>query len=502
MTLGQRIGQYRKTLGLSQEALGERLGVSRQAVSKWETDSATPDMENLLALAREFGIPMAELTDTPSTAVKTPRWWRIWWPLASLGLVLFLAILFIATSRRPLPADPPTTPPVAAPDTEFALLWDGPGEKDWLALGIQEDFFPFGTGLALTAPEEIFDTDFAIMKAHRADCGPISIAYNHIAEDLEMDPTPEREVITSLSSMVPGYTTPCGIGPGSPKADVLVAYGDALVYCLKEEGSYSLLPHEYYYAYAPAGEGAAILFYMADGLVAGITLESLGEMPEAYVPNHLYRFPLVNGEPDFSLREEPEQEVLSDTRKVYIAFNQLITNKTLTAEEVYAYRRDVFGLLPSMDWSEYRLMGTAEDGDDTLFALMQWLANQDTYSPSEILWIQLGCTATGLDGAYTDSYCHVLAQALFYAPVTFAKQLATDGAPEETMSHAVGFTRYDAVWFPQYLSAAVETLETALSDGTFTDEESGWAKLLLYYFATETADGSIGDFPKTPAELP
>ena len=56
MTLGQRICQYRKQLNISQEELGDRLGVSRQAVSKWETDLSVPDMNNLLALAREFGI--------------------------------------------------------------------------------------------------------------------------------------------------------------------------------------------------------------------------------------------------------------------------------------------------------------------------------------------------------------------------------------------------------------------------------------------------------------
>lgn len=38
MTLGQRISEYRKGLGISQEELGARLGVSRQAVSKWETE--------------------------------------------------------------------------------------------------------------------------------------------------------------------------------------------------------------------------------------------------------------------------------------------------------------------------------------------------------------------------------------------------------------------------------------------------------------------------------
>ena len=65
MTLGQRISQHRKALNISQEELGARLGVSRQAVSKWETDLSAPDMNNLLALAREFGISVAELTATP-----------------------------------------------------------------------------------------------------------------------------------------------------------------------------------------------------------------------------------------------------------------------------------------------------------------------------------------------------------------------------------------------------------------------------------------------------
>ena len=40
MTLGERILHYRKCAGLSQEMLAERLGVSRQAVSKWEGDAA------------------------------------------------------------------------------------------------------------------------------------------------------------------------------------------------------------------------------------------------------------------------------------------------------------------------------------------------------------------------------------------------------------------------------------------------------------------------------
>ena len=45
MTIGQRIAQERKRLGLSQEALGEALGVSRQAISKWEADASLPEID-------------------------------------------------------------------------------------------------------------------------------------------------------------------------------------------------------------------------------------------------------------------------------------------------------------------------------------------------------------------------------------------------------------------------------------------------------------------------
>lgn len=61
MTLGQRISLYRKKLNISQEELGARLGVSRQAVSKWETGTADPSTSNLLALAKLFGVSAEEL---------------------------------------------------------------------------------------------------------------------------------------------------------------------------------------------------------------------------------------------------------------------------------------------------------------------------------------------------------------------------------------------------------------------------------------------------------
>ena len=60
-TLGRRIQEARKAAGLSQESLGERLGVSRQAVSKWEADTSVPELENLIAMSRIFGVTIGAL---------------------------------------------------------------------------------------------------------------------------------------------------------------------------------------------------------------------------------------------------------------------------------------------------------------------------------------------------------------------------------------------------------------------------------------------------------
>ena len=60
-TLGRRIQEGRKAAGLSQESLGERLGVSRQAVSKWEADTSVPELENLIAMSRIFGVTIGAL---------------------------------------------------------------------------------------------------------------------------------------------------------------------------------------------------------------------------------------------------------------------------------------------------------------------------------------------------------------------------------------------------------------------------------------------------------
>lgn len=56
-----RLMQYRKKMGYSQEELADKLGVSRQAVSKWECAESSPDTDNLIALAKIYNISLDEL---------------------------------------------------------------------------------------------------------------------------------------------------------------------------------------------------------------------------------------------------------------------------------------------------------------------------------------------------------------------------------------------------------------------------------------------------------
>ena len=72
MTLGEKIQYYRKQNRLSQEELAARVGVSRQAVSKWELGDATPEVDKLVALAKAFGVTTDELLSPEEPQAETP----------------------------------------------------------------------------------------------------------------------------------------------------------------------------------------------------------------------------------------------------------------------------------------------------------------------------------------------------------------------------------------------------------------------------------------------
>ena len=514
MTLGQRISEYRKKLGISQEELGARLGVSRQAVSKWETDIASPDMENLLALSREFGISVAELTATPEeTPMEAPApepsptgkgfpWKGLCFALLACVLVLGALWWNARKNVEHLPSSSAQEEP-ESPQTDFALLFDWMEPPEFLELGEQQGEYPFGVDLFLQGPDTVVTGDNGETVHTLGDLSQDHFRLSY--SEYEDSGSLYRGITLLECNGSKEISTPRGIHIGSTRAEVVTAYGTDLVYCLKEEGDDILVPHDYYYAYqTEAAPTYALCLFLKDGLVAGIRVENVMDMGlDAYAVNNTSIFPIQrNGDPDYSNRQDIYQEPVDATRQVYIAWNQLVTNQNLSAEERYGYRRDVFSNLPEMDWQEFGELGSI-DGDDTRAALINWLAQQEHYSNDEVYFIQRGSMAAGLDGAYSESYCSVLAAVLAYDPVGFAKQLAYDSGADESQlrAHVLTSAAYGIDYPPARASAAVEKLDAAIGTNALTEEENAWARLLRYYLANPN-NGDYSNYPKTPEDLP
>ena len=71
MNIADRIQCLRKNKGLSQEELADKVGVSRQAVSKWESGISNPSTSNLIALAKLFGTSVEALLAEVNNQKKT-----------------------------------------------------------------------------------------------------------------------------------------------------------------------------------------------------------------------------------------------------------------------------------------------------------------------------------------------------------------------------------------------------------------------------------------------
>ena len=70
MTFSEKLKSIRKKAGMSQEKLAEKIGVSRQAITKWETDAGIPDIDNMMALSSLFNISLDELLSNEKTEKK------------------------------------------------------------------------------------------------------------------------------------------------------------------------------------------------------------------------------------------------------------------------------------------------------------------------------------------------------------------------------------------------------------------------------------------------
>ncbi len=107
MTLGQKIASARKEKGMTQEMLAEKLGVTRQAVARWETGKALPGTANLFMLRELLGIPPEEAALEEKTETREPDVQekaemagslaakQTWALIAVMAILLWLALQFV-----------------------------------------------------------------------------------------------------------------------------------------------------------------------------------------------------------------------------------------------------------------------------------------------------------------------------------------------------------------------------------------------------------------------
>ena len=102
MEIGRRIKSYRTQLGMSQDALAERVYVSRQTISSWENDKTYPDVQSLLILSEVFGATIDDLvkgdveamTKTLDTDAKTML--RLGFVMLAFLLLMILALVWVS----------------------------------------------------------------------------------------------------------------------------------------------------------------------------------------------------------------------------------------------------------------------------------------------------------------------------------------------------------------------------------------------------------------------
>ena len=132
MTFGKKISDLRKASGLSQEQFGELFGVTRQSVSKWESDTALPELSTLIKIADFFYVSIDELLGRENEktaeagkmfnkAVKSKQQFRLGCVLMVIGLVLLATLMFVQKDIIAFWGDP------------IRMLFESRSLTDWMS---------------------------------------------------------------------------------------------------------------------------------------------------------------------------------------------------------------------------------------------------------------------------------------------------------------------------------------------------------------------------------
>lgn len=100
MTIAEKIKQLRKDNSMTQEDLAEKLSVSRQTISKWETSVTIPDADNIVAISKLFNITTDELLDYRVETVQKKKQFIMDMAVLLFGIIGFIVFAILLMTNQ------------------------------------------------------------------------------------------------------------------------------------------------------------------------------------------------------------------------------------------------------------------------------------------------------------------------------------------------------------------------------------------------------------------
>lgn len=180
MDFKERIFQARKAKGFSQEELAERIGVSRQAVSKWETGEAMPDTEKLVALCEALELNMEYLAlgkESVSAGQKAKK--SLKWMVALLAAVCFVVGIIIGY-HWPSKAieEPNLLESIEISDVQVTLMKEGITPITNFEIAIYPSQIPEGLAVVALWGDPNYDPDVKLC-VQDEDCYKVTLTGYH-----------------------------------------------------------------------------------------------------------------------------------------------------------------------------------------------------------------------------------------------------------------------------------------------------------------------------------
>lgn len=100
MTIADKIKKLRKDNNMTQEDLAEKMNVSRQTISKWETNMVIPDANNIVSICKLFNITTDELLDYKVESIQKKKQFIIDMSVLLLGIIGFIVFAILLITNK------------------------------------------------------------------------------------------------------------------------------------------------------------------------------------------------------------------------------------------------------------------------------------------------------------------------------------------------------------------------------------------------------------------